>query len=126
MAQPRRCTDRRMTRRALLALAAAAIALIGAPHKLLAVVSACPNSASCAQAIITNAPTTAQPGDAVTMLLTFKQAPDDGKSGGPDEVAALALTVGMPGTGTGTAPLILADAPNCVFSCLGGADNGQP
>jgi hypothetical protein len=81
--------------------------------------------ADCVQVIITNAPTTAKPGDTVTVGVTFKQAPTDGKSGGPDEIAALAMTLGIPGSTEGGMPLALVDAPNCVFSCVGGVDDGK-
>ncbi|MBI1817938.1 MAG: hypothetical protein HYR72_23415 [Deltaproteobacteria bacterium] len=48
-------------------------------------------------------------GDTVNITVSYKQSPDDGTAGqGSDETAALAFTLGMPGTGSG-AGLSLAD-----------------
>ncbi len=49
-----------------------------------------------------------------TVEISFSQAPDNGQAqSGADDVAAIAFTVGMPGTGSGEPPL--------VFDCVEGA-----
>jgi hypothetical protein len=57
------------------------------------------------------------PGESVRVALSFAQGPNDGQPGGIDEIATLAVTIGLAGSETGT-PLVLAD-------CTLGA-NGLP
>jgi hypothetical protein len=53
------------------------------------------------------------PGSRVTIPVSFAQGPNDGVAGqGIDEIAAVAMTIGIPGTPSGT-PLVLA---NCTDS----------
>lgn len=68
-------------------------------------VGAACNGAGCAQLTISDAQGSSS--DAGTVTIGFKQAADDGQAQrGPDDVAALAFTLGIPGTGSG-APLIV-------------------
>ena len=69
-------------------------------------VEPCPDPTSCAQVIVSSA--AGGPGDTVTVALTFKQGPNDGRAGGPDEIGALAMTLNIADRGFGT-PLTLAD-----------------
>jgi hypothetical protein len=79
-----------MKRRAVLVMAGAVVALTGMPQRTSAQsVSAC-NGANCIQVNLTN-PAAGQMG------LTFQQAPNDGQAGGPDEIAAIALTISFKG-----------------------------
>jgi hypothetical protein len=99
------------TRRALLGVA---IAALGMPQAVRAqTVQACQNPATCAQVTVEGGSGT--PGAIVPVKLTFMQAPNDGQTGGPDEIAALAMTLSMAPGGVGT-PLTLAD-------CTIGADD---
>lgn len=67
---------------------------------------------SCAQIDVGDA--TGNSSTAGTVVIRFKQAADDGQAQrGPDDVAAIAFTVGMPGTGAGQPPL--------QFDCVDGA-----
>ncbi len=89
------------------------------PHQALAAQSC---SANCAQVSVARVDSgTLKTGSTATVGLTFAQGPDDGQSGGIDETAALALTLGIPG-GTGGTPLTLAD---CSFACVGGSNAGN-
>ncbi len=75
-----------------------------------AVVQPCPDPSQCAQVSLDNlSGSTGQPGGTLQLGLTFQQGPNDNQSGtGIDEIAALALTIGLPGTTSG-APLTLKD-----------------
>jgi hypothetical protein len=73
---------------------------------------------SCAVLSVSNV-TGKNVGETVNITVSYKQSPDDGTVGkGSDETAALAFTLGMPGTGSGTA-LSLAD-------CTVGSDGLTP
>jgi hypothetical protein len=72
---------------------------------------------ACARVEITGA--SGMPGSTVTISVSYTQGPDDGQAGqGNDEIAALALTLGMPGVASAT-PLALAD-------CTEGEDGLTP
>lgn len=101
-----------MRGRAGLVFAGAMVALISMPQATLAAV-AC--AGGCAQVSVVGPTGQAKPGDTVTVGLTFAQAPNNGQTGGPDEVAAIALTINLTGS-SGSTPLRLAD---CT---LNGAD----
>ena len=95
------------TPRAFLGLAAAALALGAAPRVTMAqTVQQCPNSSACAQLKVDGG--NGAVGSTVPVALTFTQASDDHKAGGPDETAALAFTLSIASGGIGT-PLVLAD-----------------
>ncbi len=85
-------------------IAGAAVALAGMLQRASAqtTVSAC--TGNCAQVSVTPSSVTASP--MATVGLTFKQAANDGQAGGPDEIAALALTMTL---GSGSALLLLND-----------------
>ena len=89
----------------------AAVALVVASNSARAQTCAAPSAAnqactaSCATLVVGNGQGSPG-GNAVAIPIQFTQGPDDGTAGqGNDDVAALAFTVGIPGTGTG-APLI--------------------
>jgi hypothetical protein len=80
----------------VLIIAGAVVALAGTPQRMSAAVGAC--TGNCAQVSVTPSSLTAAPNSVATIGITFKQAADDGHAGsGPDEIAALALTLSMPG-----------------------------
>jgi hypothetical protein len=58
-------------------------------------VAPCPNQDACARLTVGQADAAA--GEAATIPITFRQANDDGKAGGPDETAAIAFTMTIPG-----------------------------
>jgi hypothetical protein len=94
-------------RAALLGVVGVVAALPGVPQRALAQsVQAC--TSNCAQVTVNGGTGTA--GGTVTATLSFAQAPNDNQpgSGGPAEIAALALTLSMTPDGTST-PLTLAD-----------------
>jgi hypothetical protein len=73
-------------------------ALLAAPPGVLALQ---PCTQGCAR--ISVGSTEAPPNRLATIPISFQQAPDDGQAGrGPDEVAAVAFTLGIPGDGSGT------------------------
>ena len=98
-----------MKGRALLVIAAAIIALAGTERTALATIQACPDPNGCADVSVTvGASGTLKVGDTFDAQLIFKQGPDNAQAaGGIGKLAALALTVGIPGTGSAT-PLQLA------------------
>lgn len=70
-----------------------------------------PCSGSCAAISVGNA--AGAPGNLVSIPISFQQGPDNGKTGqGFDDVAAIALTLGVPGTGDDPMPL--------AFDCTDG------
>ena len=76
-----------------------------------------PCTTNCASVRVDDA--TGPRGGAVTVPVFFEQGADDGRSDeGPDEVAALAFTLGIPGTEAGGTPLSLP----CVSPVGGGPD----
>lgn len=60
-------------------------------------VTACPNENACAQLAVTPAEISAVPGQIATIGLSFTQAPDNGQGGGADDIAAIAVTLGLQG-----------------------------
>ncbi|MFQ5667762.1 MAG: hypothetical protein ACE5I7_15220 [Candidatus Binatia bacterium] len=96
-----------MKQRAALIMAGALVAFAGTPRVIRALVQACPDNCAGVTIGVTQSQDL-KPGDTFGATLTFNQGPDDGQTGGIDEIAALALTLGIPGTGAGT-PLELAD-----------------
>jgi len=92
----------------VLVLAGAVVAVVGFHRPASGQsVQACPTASNCVHVGVTPASQPGTPGSTVHVGLTFNQAPSDGQSGGPDEIAALALTLAL---GDGTAvPLTLAD-----------------
>jgi hypothetical protein len=95
-----------MMGRAGVLIAGVTIALSGTGQRVLAV-AVCPDSNNCALVQVdVGSTTTVKPGDTFSANLTFKQGPDNGQSGGIDEIAALAMTLNI-GTTSGT-PLTLA------------------
>ena len=60
-------------------------------------VEPCPIDAPCAEVSVLGPPGPVFPGDTAVIRLTFVQGDNDQQPGGVDEVAALSLTVGMPG-----------------------------
>ena len=104
-----------MKGQAIVVIAGAFVALWGAGNIALAI-QACPNADSCAEVKVdVGTPGALKVGDTFVANLLFKQGPDSGQAGGIDKIAALALTLGIPGTGSG-APLTLA-------SCALNGDN---
>jgi len=94
-----------MKRRAMLTIVGAAVALAGISQPVFAAVSACSGN-NCAQVSIT--PASVAPSNGVaTVGITFKQGANDGQAGGPDEIAALALTLSI--SGDASTPLKLND-----------------
>lgn len=105
-----------MKGRMIFMIAAAIIALAGTERATLAV-QGCPDANNCAEVKVdVGATGTVKPGDTFNVQLTFKQGPGGGQGGGIGEIAALALTLAIPGTGSGTPPLTLA-------SCVLNSDN---
>ncbi len=93
---------------AVLAIAGAVIALWGTDQATLAI-QECPDPSNCADVTVgVSRSDELKPGDTFSANLTFKQGPDNGQAGGIDEVAAVALTLGIPGRDSAT-PLMLAD-----------------
>jgi hypothetical protein len=92
-------------KRRIFMIAGALAALLVIPQVTLAT-QACQNPADCAQVIVGNA--TGGAGATVTIPVTFQQGPNDNNPGGIDEIAAIALSLGIPGTENGT-PLTLGD-----------------
>jgi len=70
-------------------------------------VQACPNPANCVQVGVTGG--NGDTGATVPAVLSFQQAPSDSQNGGPDETAALALTMSLAIAGGGQQTLALAD-----------------
>ena len=109
-----------MKRRAVLAMAGAVVALTGMPQRTSAQpVSACTGN-NCIQVSVTPSTQNASPGGVAHVGLMFKQAPNDSQAGGPDEIAALALTLSI--SGDASVPLQLNDCglnadglPNAVI-----------
>jgi hypothetical protein len=97
--------SQQMRGRAGLVFVGAMIALVSRPQATFAV-GAC--AAGCAQVASVGPAGTAKAGDTVSVGVTFTQAPDNGQSGGPDEIAAIALTLSI-ASPTGGTPLVLAD-----------------
>lgn len=84
-------------------------------------VQPCPNPNSCVQVGIVNVGSgIGVQGATVTVGVTFRQAPTTGNAGGPDKIAALAMTLTHVGGGIAT-PLTLA---SCAFTCHGGSNPG--
>jgi len=84
----------------------ALVALSTIPHaKQASAAQACADPNSCVQVTLGSA--SGKVGETKTVSVTFKQAPSNGAAGGPDEIAALAMTIAL-GNGTGV-PLGLAD-----------------
>lgn len=94
-----------MKRRAVLTIAGAALALAGVSQRAFAVVSACSGN-NCAQVSVSPSSVTPS-GGVATVGITFKQGANDGQAGGPDEIAALALTLSL--SGNASVPLTLND-----------------
>ena len=96
-----------MNGRRFVAMTTAMLAVIGLQRGVLAQsVQPCANAANCVQVKVTGGSGNA--GDTVPVTLSFQQAPSDSQSGGPDEIAALALTLSIAPNGQGQ-PLALAD-----------------
>ena len=94
-------------KRAVLVMAGAVVALAGMPQRMSAqTVAAC--TSNCAQVSITPANVNASQNGVATVGLTFQQAPSNGQAGGPDEIAAVALTLRLTGD-LATSPLQLND-----------------
>ncbi len=77
-------------------------------------VTACPDPNACAEIAVTPAQVTSAPGQVATVGVSFRQAPDDGHAGGPDEVAAIAVTLGLQGgkcSGGSVGCLVTSDCP---------------
>jgi hypothetical protein len=88
-----------------LALSSATL-LIGAHAANAQTVQPCPDPASCIQVEVSGGGGGA--GETVPVSITFRQVPSNGQPGGPDEIAALALTLSI-APGGGGLPLRLAD-----------------
>lgn len=97
-----------MKGRVICVIAGAIGALTGIRAAALAI-QACPDPNNCAAAMVNVGATgTLKVGDTFDAQLMFKQGPDNAQAaGGIGKLAALALTLGIPGTGSGT-PLTLA------------------
>jgi hypothetical protein len=97
-----------MKRRAVLVMAGAAVALAAMPQRASAqTVHECSGD-TCAQVSVTSPGGNVSPNGMVTIALTFKQGADDHLAGGPDEIAALALTLRLSGD-PASVPLLLND-----------------
>jgi hypothetical protein len=98
-----------MNARWVLAITTAMLAVTGLQRSARAqTVTACANASSCVQVKVTPSSANANVGDTVPVTLSFQQAPSNGQSGGPDEIAALALTLSIAKDGSGQ-PLELSD-----------------
>jgi hypothetical protein len=75
-------------------------------------VAPCPNADDCA--LLTVGEADAAAGAAATIPITFRQAPDDGQPGGPDETAAIAFTMTIPGLRLADCTLNADDLPAAV------------
>jgi len=97
-----------MKGRTICMIAGAIIALAGTQRTTLAI-QKCPDANNCAEVKVDVGTTGAlKIGDTFDAHLMFKQGPDSGQqAGGIGKLAALALTLGIPGMGSGT-PLMLA------------------
>jgi hypothetical protein len=96
-----------MKGRVICVIAGVITALAGIQEAALAI-QACPDSNSCAEVKVdVGTLGTLKVGDTFDAQLMFKQGPDSGQAGGIGKLAALALTLGIPGTGSAV-PLTLA------------------
>jgi hypothetical protein len=85
----------------------AALLVAAAPQGVWAqTVQACPNPNNCVQVQVGGGAGSA--GDTIPVTLSLRQAPNNNQAGGPDETAALALTLSIAPNGVGL-PLRLAD-----------------
>lgn len=71
-------------------------------------VQRCSDAANCTVVSVVPAAIPASPGATITAAVELQKAADNGQPGGPDEVAALAFSLGLVRDGGGT-PLTLAD-----------------
>jgi len=95
-----------MKRQVIFLIGGVFVALSTIPHANPAFAAqACADPNGCVQVTVGNA--SGSVGDTKTVSVTFKQAPDNRAAGGPDEIAAVAMTIAL-GDGTGV-PLGLAD-----------------
>lgn len=91
-------------RATLLGVAGVVAALLGVPQRTQAQgVQGC--TSNCAQVMVSGGSGSA--GGTITAQLSFAQGPDDHQPGGPDEIAALALTLSL--SSDASTPLTLAD-----------------
>jgi hypothetical protein len=84
-------------------------------------VEPCPIDAACAEVAVLAPTPPANPGDTVLIRLSFLQGEDDQQPGGVDEVAALSLTIGMPGLELADCSPSGANGLNGSFVLLPGA-----
>ncbi len=97
------------------ALAVLAVAIVGVRAAPAQKVSPCPDPGACAEIAVTPAEVTTAPGQVATVGVSFRQAPDNGSAGGPDDVAAIAVTLGLQSgrcSGASQACLVNSDCPS--------------
>jgi len=93
----------------VLSVAGALVALAAAPRGSHAV-EPCSSPEACAKVDVgVSAADPLKPGDTFAATVSFTQGADDAQAGGIDNIAAIALTLGMPGGGSGNPPIELAD-----------------
>ena len=89
-----------MMQRSTLAVVVGAFALVAASATSVALE---PCEGNCAELTVEVVEDTVVVSDPVTVRVSFQQGPDDGEAGqGIDDIAAFALTLGVPGDGTGS------------------------
>jgi len=93
----------------------AAVLLVGQKAAYGQRVSACPDANACAELAVTPEQVTASPGQVASVGVAFRQAPDNGQAGGPDDVAAIAFSLGLQGGRCSNASepcLVSSDCPS--------------